>query len=318
MNVKPTVSVIIPTYLRTEFLKIALESVKNQTEKPNEVIIVDDNIDNDISKKVEEICALFKNHLIIHIVRSNGAGGAEARNIGAREASSELLAFLDDDDYWLPNKLKLQKKHIIECAKKCDAVFCMMELVYMDAKNISRIVGSIPHDYKELFFQNSMPNPSCFLVKKDVFKLLGGFDKRLKAHQDQDMWLRLLMEHRVCLLPNVLCKVNSSINNRNSITHSKAKIVGERQFIYKWKNHPEISNEIYRNRFWALHYSKLADIYRSQNNKKRAINAMKRSIGYQFSIKKIFRLLYWKIGIRKGIYGKFRLYLLKMKKFKAN
>jgi glycosyltransferase involved in cell wall biosynthesis len=309
MNENPTVSVIIPTYLRTEFLKIALESVKNQTEKPNEVIIVDDNIENDLSKKVEEICSLFKNYLNIHIVKSYGVGGAKARNIGSRIATCNIIAFLDDDDYWLPQKIELQKRHFLNCKKNCVAVFCLNEFVFSDYKNTKKVFGQIPKNPEELLFNNTMPNTSSVLIKKDVFEVLGGFDHRLRSSQERDLWLRILMKYPVCLIPYVMCVVNKSINQRESITWSRGKIVGERQFTHKWKNHPALKDEKKRKKYWSSRYLSLAGAYRSLGVKKRAIFALQKSLYYEFTLKKYIRLLYWRIGINSKCFIKLRLLL---------
>lgn len=101
---KKLVSVIIPTHNRVVSLKRAIESVLNQTRKPDEVIIVDDL--NDATTK--ELCEQFSADNVIYISNIEGRGASASRNLGALKAKSEFVAFLDDDDIWLPEKLEQQ------------------------------------------------------------------------------------------------------------------------------------------------------------------------------------------------------------------
>ncbi len=98
----PKVSVIIPTYNRAHFLCEALDSALSQTFKDFEIIIVDDG-STDNTKQVLE-----KYGSRIYYIYQENKGRAEARNTGIRRAKGEHIAFLDDDDIWLPNKLEKQ------------------------------------------------------------------------------------------------------------------------------------------------------------------------------------------------------------------
>ena len=99
----PSTSVIITTKDRPLFLRRALKSVLNQTVQPNEIIIVQDGSENDLSDTHE---LPFTNIKIINNQKS--LGGASARNIGASNASHEILMFLDDDDEWKTKKIEKQ------------------------------------------------------------------------------------------------------------------------------------------------------------------------------------------------------------------
>src|SRR5690625_3018032 len=101
---KITISVIIPTHNRVGLLKRAIESVLNQTRKPEEVIVVDDL--NDVATK--ELCEQYFSSGVIYIPNIKGRGASSSRNLGASKAKSEFVAFLDDDDIWLPEKLGKQ------------------------------------------------------------------------------------------------------------------------------------------------------------------------------------------------------------------
>ena len=101
----PLVSVIIPTYNRTDYLKITLNSVLSQTYKNIEIIVVDDGSEGDANKI---LCDSFSN--VIYIKIKNSGGPARPRNTGIKAAKGELIGFTDDDDIWLPQKLKTKSQ----------------------------------------------------------------------------------------------------------------------------------------------------------------------------------------------------------------
>lgn len=98
------VSVVIPTRNRAELLERAIKSVLLQTYNNWEIIIVDDNSTDDTKLVVEK----FNDDKIRYITLIGKTGGAAARNVGINNANGEYVAFLDDDDEWLPEKLKKQ------------------------------------------------------------------------------------------------------------------------------------------------------------------------------------------------------------------
>ena len=116
-NTEPLVSVIIATYRREISLCDALKSLFDQSYNNVEIIVVDDNADVEWNEKVlrciEEFSG-FKNE-IKYIKNHTNLGSAGARNAGIAEADGEYVTFLDDDDVYLPDKIELQVKHMLEC-----------------------------------------------------------------------------------------------------------------------------------------------------------------------------------------------------------
>ena len=103
----PLVSVIVTTYNRKELLKETLESILNQTFKNFELIVVDDgSTDN-----TKDIVNSTEDSRIQYIYTENWGGPAKPRNIGIKRAKGKYIAFCDDDDLWLPQKLEEQLKH---------------------------------------------------------------------------------------------------------------------------------------------------------------------------------------------------------------
>ena len=95
-------SVIIPTYKRIEFLEKAIQSINTQTYRNYEIIVVNDNPDDKTT--IDNLSHKFDKIIVIHL--SHTKGGNAARNLGILRSRGELIAFLDDDDLWLPEKLE--------------------------------------------------------------------------------------------------------------------------------------------------------------------------------------------------------------------
>src|SRR5262245_7125063 len=104
MSGQPAVSIIIPTYNRTGFLRAAVASALAQTLHDFEIIVVDDASKDD----TERVLRHFEDSRITLIRHEINRGVAAARNTGVENAKGKYFAFLDDDDEWLPNKLNRQ------------------------------------------------------------------------------------------------------------------------------------------------------------------------------------------------------------------
>jgi len=103
MDERPLVSVIVPTYNRTSYLKLTLDSIASQTYSPVEIIVVDDGSPGDDNK------TLCSNYSQVKYIRIENSGGpATPRNTGLRNAKGAFIALVDDDDIWLPKKLETQ------------------------------------------------------------------------------------------------------------------------------------------------------------------------------------------------------------------
>lgn len=109
------ITVITPTYNRAEYLGNAIDSVLMQTYKGFELLVVDDNKpESDARKATEAVVARYDDPRIRYIKNSRNMGGAASRNVGIFEAKGEFIAFLDDDDMYLPDRLEIQVKQMIE------------------------------------------------------------------------------------------------------------------------------------------------------------------------------------------------------------
>lgn len=189
-NSKPVVSVIIPAYNVSGFIKETLESVLSQTFKDYEVIVINDG-SPDTALLEEQIKPYL--HLITYLKQPNGGAGA-ARNAGIWAAQGELVAFLDGDDVWLPDFLNAQLELL-----NSDGGY---DLVYADATNFNSagLNQSTNMDMNpsegEVTVESLISARCCVITSSVVARrskvvAVGCFDERFRNSQDFDLWLRL-------------------------------------------------------------------------------------------------------------------------------
>ncbi|MET0945567.1 MAG: glycosyltransferase family 2 protein [Flavobacterium sp.] len=178
------VSVIIPTYKRSGFLIRAIQSVYDQDYKDFEVIVIDDNgVGKDFQKNNLELLKKFSgNSNFSYYAMPQNGGACKARNKGAELSSSTVLMFLDDDDYYLPNKISRQIEVLQDPA--IDACLCAMRRI---DDNEHEIISkeNFPRG-KDL--KSYILDGNCFTtmiaIRKSVFDSLDGFSE-ISRFQDK-------------------------------------------------------------------------------------------------------------------------------------
>lgn len=183
----PKVSVILPTYNRASYLYSAIKSVLNQTFKDFEIIIVDDaSTDN-----TKQIIDKFDDRRIYYIRHKENKGGSAARNTGIKRSKGEFIAFLDDDDLWMPNKLEKQL-NFINNNHEISVVYTGAWVINKHGKITDIITPSLRGNiFPKLLKKNYIGSCSTVLIKKECINRVGLFDENLSASQDFDLWIRL-------------------------------------------------------------------------------------------------------------------------------
>ena len=120
MNEQPQISVVVPTHNRAHLIERAIKSILAQTYQNLEIIILDDRSTDNIA----EVVAGFGDQRIKFVRNKENLGGGGSRNVGIRASKSEYVAFLDDDDEWLPTKFEKQVKLFYEGSEKLGVVSC--------------------------------------------------------------------------------------------------------------------------------------------------------------------------------------------------
>jgi GT2 family glycosyltransferase len=208
VTLDPLVSVVIPTRNRAGLLAGALESVASQSHRPLEVIVVDDG-STDETAQVFEAWRLQQSRdrrLTVRMVRSDEVGANAARNLGCEEATGELVAFLDSDDRWDRRKVACQVQRLNE-RPQAAGVYCGVQNRRLDT---GEVASPPPRSYPEgdllrqLLVCDVTAPTSCWLLRLACLEEVGGFDERLPARQDWDLWIRLAEKYKIVAVPQVL------------------------------------------------------------------------------------------------------------------
>ena len=185
----PQVSVIIPTHNRATYLKGAIASVLKQTFRDFELVVVDDAS----TDETLEVVRSFSDNRIKYFRHETQRGGSAARNSGIVKSKCDYIAFLDDDDEWALEKLKLQIRLLDRTPKQIAAVYT--GYAWIDRKSGKLVGKRIPTSsgnlLSALYEGNCVGTTSTVVVRRVCFKTVGLFDETLPSFQDYDMWLRI-------------------------------------------------------------------------------------------------------------------------------
>ena len=242
---KPTVSVVIPTFNRAHLLPRVITSVLAQTFSNFELIIVDDgSTDN-----THEVMREFTDIRIKFLPLGKNCGGNYARNQGIKAATSDLIAFLDSDDEWLPEKLELQLARLeVSNHPEETVIYCQ----YCEYQELTDRTIIMPANYEGNVFDHLLegwcPALSTFIIKRSSLLQVAGFDENLPSFQDYDLFLRLAEAgNNFVAVTDTLVKKSAHKSNQVSGNWT-AKIKGFQLFENRWK-------KAMKNRlgFWAYH-----------------------------------------------------------------
>ncbi len=182
---KNMVSVIIPTYKRSDMLSTAISSVLNQSYKNIEVIVVDDNDPGTEWRKNTEkrMESYADNSKVIYIKHEKNKNGSAARNTGIKKSKGEFLCFLDDDDFYYQDKIEKQVVFIKE--NHLDACYC-------DYKKNGVVISINENEdiVKNILLSNLTPQTSGWMMTREAVVQMNGFDESYYRHQDYEFLLR--------------------------------------------------------------------------------------------------------------------------------
>ena len=202
------VSCVIITHNRISYLKRAVNSVVNQIYKNIEIFVIDDASEDGTEAYGEELNKIGINY--IRINKKDSKGGNYARNLGIQHSTGEYVAFLDDDDYWLPDKIEKQVKY----AEK--------------HPDVGMIYGGLSYEFgNSLLNYKSLPNPDyqgnmiekglyiapfastiTLFVKRSLLKEIGGFDENMRYWQEYELEIRLMQKTLVGFVPDIVAVAN--------------------------------------------------------------------------------------------------------------
>lgn len=217
---KITVSVVIPLYNKEQHITQTLESVLNQVISPKEIIVVNDGSTDNSAEVVLE----YSKHGV-RLINQGNQGVSSARNAGVKAASGEYIAFLDADDFWYPDHIKV----IQELIQKYPSAG-LLSTRHEICLNGHRYVPRYPYpegrnveveDFFDAFSKGlSIVNSSTACVRRDVLLKVGGFPEGVARGEDIITWCRVALESGAVHAGHVTVLYNRDATNRSEYRQS--------------------------------------------------------------------------------------------------
>ena len=199
---RPLISIIMPCFNAAQYVTEAVNSALGQTYGNVELIVVDDGSTDGSDTILAQLAEAHPGR--IRILHTNRLGPYPARNLALHQAGGELIAFLDADDWWLPETL--EKLHAALEADDADLAYCGWQNVGDGVVSPPYVPPAYEEEDPVVHFLRTCPWPiHAALVKQPVAARLGGFSERRFASMDYDFWLRTLaVTRRIKRVPEVL------------------------------------------------------------------------------------------------------------------
>lgn len=305
---KPLVSVIIPAYNASAFIRDTLDSVISQTYASIEIIVVDDGSQDETAEIVQSYCNSLQqragaNRVSLTLIRQFNAGVAAARNRAIAAARGEYIAPIDADDVWVPQKLEKQ----VECMVRSPQSVGMVYSWSIDIDETNAITGGFcawtvdGNAYIPMIYTNFLGNASSPLIRRECFEQVGGYNAQLKALnaqgcEDWDLYLRIAEQYQVRVIPELLVRYRQSASsmstNPETMRRSFEVMMHEVQ-----QRHPEIPSKLFD---WATshYYCGLAERSLSRGDSDQALAYLLKAVQLDY-----LPLLYP---------GRYRLFLLSL------
>ena len=278
------VSIIIPTYNGSESILKAINSVLNQTYSKIEVIVVDDYSGDDTVRLVSKI----KDERVKLLKHDENKGGSAARNTGTKASKGQYIAFLDDDDEWLPGKLENQIKHLEEKDSSLwKAVLCGHNIISKDHSRqvILKKEGNLTLDI--LLMQLSLAAGTTLIIRRDVIDEIGLFDESYVRHQDLEFLLRYLREFKIAVVGEPLVNIyryGSHVSGDSLILIKKKFLKDFNKDIMKFGR--KTSRKIF-----ARHWLQVSKQYSLEGDVSKTIKYLFKSLSYAVLFSKRYKIM---------------------------
>ncbi|RZI86265.1 MAG: glycosyltransferase family 2 protein [Rubrivivax sp.] len=252
----PRVSVVIPAYNAQRFVAETIASVKAQSYQDIEIIVVDDG-------STDQTASIAESFEGVRCIRKPNGGVSSARNRGVAEARGELLAFVDSDDVWHPDKLRHQVA-LMDLHPEIVLGITASSSERAEVDAFGRLPeGQLPRyhviDQFEEVFLNPYLGMSGVMVRKDAFNAVNGFDQTLPFAEDVDFYLRLLFQRSAVVRLNecvvYVRVVEGSLSYDGAIGYAKLMEV-YRRFMSRHGQWAQDQAPLIRRAFGQLHLRK--------------------------------------------------------------
>lgn len=216
---EPIVSAIITTHNRKDLAEKAINSVLSQIYKNIELIVVDDASEQSISEYFRSM-ADQKGFTYIYINPEESLGGNHARNVGIDASKGDLIAFLDDDDEWMPEKTTLQLD-FLQTHPDYGVVSCLRIKEYDFKKTVVESSKyKIEGDIHESIFASIPYVTSTIMIRRQILEDIGGFDENLRYWQEYDLAIRCAQCTKIGFVNRQLCLYRIIHNDKKRLSNN--------------------------------------------------------------------------------------------------
>ena len=252
-NPSPRFTVVLPTHDRAALLPRAVASVLGQTWTDFELLIVDDGSRD----ATTEVTATFEDPRVRVLRRDSPAGAAAARNLAIRQARGELVAFLDDDDEYLPAFLEATHATFATATPDTGFTWCGARVV-RDTPSGERVAleavwqpsfGSRQEAHRAFLVDRKLGTNGGLTVRRRCLEQVGLFDESYRRSEDTDLLVRLSREFDFAVVPRILIKIHVHAGPRLSV-HGREMAESYERLIAK--NRELLEND--SDAWFELHY----------------------------------------------------------------
>lgn len=230
----PKVSIIVPNYNYGRYLNESIDSALAQTYPNTEIIIVDDGSTDDS----ETVLAGYGDR--IKWFKQANAGVAAARNRGLSESAGEILAFLDSDDIWLPEKLEKQVK-LLQTDKNIGLVHCGYADFDNAGKTLNENLNGMAGDVAEAMIRYRraviLGGGSAAIIRREVLEKVKGFDQNCAPAEDWEFYFQTARHFKVGFVPEILMRYREhGTNNHLNIPRMERAILAAYNKVFAEEN----------------------------------------------------------------------------------
>ncbi len=259
------VSIIIPTYKRSDFLTRAINSVLSQTHNNIEVVIVDDN--NPGSEYAIRTKRVLKNYdndkRVIYHKNQKNLGCALARNEGIKLSTGKYITFLDDDDIYLPEKVEKQLSYMIR--NQLDMSFTALSLYnednrLIDYRSFTDIEDFSRDSLKKYHIMRHLTGTDTFMYKRNFILSIGAFGHRDMGDEFYLMYRTICNNAKIGYIDGSY--VTAYVHKSEGVSKGSSKVVGENELYRFKKEHFQLFSLRERMFIRFRHYAVLAVTYK--------------------------------------------------------
>jgi glycosyltransferase involved in cell wall biosynthesis len=257
-----TISIVIPAYNAEKYIRRAIESCLSQTFAPIEIIVVDDASTDSTTSVVESFSSP------VRLIRlSENMGVSIARNRGVEASTGNWIAFLDADDWFLPEKLERQRRCLLE-HEQAVLIYTGFRIVTVDGSECYGRFLSPNEIWPMLRYRNRLLL-STVAVRRDAFDNVEGFNPALRVAQDWDLWLRIAVRYSVELFAAVPEPLVMYRRVAGSLSSNTMRYFHVRKSIIKSSclfGTSGVSSVLWRRRILAFNYFDTAQSLREEGS----------------------------------------------------